>query len=93
MPRITEMIGGEPYVYSPLGEYVVKAQGVCGGRPTFKYTRIPVSGAINRLEAGEDIDAIIESYRNKVSKAAILEALELSRETGTKSKPLKRAAA
>ncbi len=93
MPRITEMIGGEPYVYSPLGEYVVKAQGVCGGRPTFKYTRIPVSGAINRLEAGEGIVAIIESYRNKVSKAAILEALELSRETGTKSKPLKSAAA
>lgn len=93
MPRITEIIGGEPYVYTPLGKYVVRAQGVCGGRPTFKYTRIPVSGAINRLDAGEDIGAIIESYRNRVSKAAILEALELSKKPGTRSKTSKRAAA
>ena len=78
MPRIKEIIGGEPYVYTPLGEYVVKALGVFGGRPTFKYTRIPVAGAINRLDAGENIDSIIKSYRNKVSKAAIMEALELA---------------
>lgn len=93
MPRITEIIGGEPYVYTPLDKHVVRVQSVCGGRPTFKYTRIPVSGAINRLDAGEDIGAIIESYRNRVSKAAILEALELSQKHGARSKTSKRAAA
>lgn len=34
---MTEIVGGEPYEYYPLGEYVVRAPGVCGGRPTFKY--------------------------------------------------------
>jgi len=41
---VTEMVGGEPYQYYPLGQYVVRAIGVCGGRPTFKYTRIEVKG-------------------------------------------------
>jgi len=35
---ITEIVNGEPYHYYPLGDYVVRAIGVCGGRPTFKYT-------------------------------------------------------
>lgn len=44
---ITEMVGGEPYQYCPLGDYVVRAVGVCGGRPTFKYTRIKSTGRLN----------------------------------------------
>ena len=27
---MTEMVGGEPYQYCPLGDYVVRAIGVCG---------------------------------------------------------------
>ena len=41
-----ETIGGEPYQYYPLGKYVVCAIGVCGERPTFKYTRIKTTGAL-----------------------------------------------
>ncbi len=33
---ITEVVNGEPYQYYPLGAYVVRAVGVCGGRPTFQ---------------------------------------------------------
>jgi hypothetical protein len=41
MPElITEIVSGEHYQYCSLGDYVVRAVGVCGGRPTFKYTRI-----------------------------------------------------
>lgn len=29
---VTEIVGGEPYEYVPLGEYVVRAPGVCDGR-------------------------------------------------------------
>ncbi len=39
---ITEMVGDEPYQYYPFGNYIVRAIGVCGGRPTFKYTRIEI---------------------------------------------------
>ena len=28
---VTETVGGEAYQYYPLGEYVVRAVGVCGG--------------------------------------------------------------
>ena len=73
----TETIGNEPYQYYPLGKYVVRAPGICGGRPTFKYTRIEITGALDRLAAGESIDEIIAGYRNKVSREAVVEAVQL----------------
>jgi len=74
---ITEMVGGEPYTYYPLGDYVVRAIGVCGARPTFKYTRIEIAGTLERLAAGENIDDIVAGYRGRVSRAAIVEAMRL----------------
>jgi hypothetical protein len=40
---MTEVVGGELYQYYPLGKHVVRALGVSGGRPTFKYTRIEIT--------------------------------------------------
>ena len=78
MPElITEIVGGETYQYYPLGDYVVRAIGVCGGRPTFKYTRIEITGTLERLAAGESINDIVAGYRGRVSHAAIQEALRL----------------
>jgi len=74
---VTETIGGEFYQYYPLGEYVVRAIGVCGGRPTFKYTRIEITGTLERLAAGESVDAIVEGYGGRVSREAILEATRI----------------
>jgi uncharacterized protein (DUF433 family) len=73
----TEIVGGEPYQYYPLGEYVVRAVGVCGGRPTFKYTRIEITGTLERLAAGENIDEIVKGYRGRVPREAIIEAVRL----------------
>jgi len=74
---ITEMVGGEPYHYYPFGEYVVRAPGVCGGRPTFKYTRIEITGTLERLAAGESVHEIVKGYRGRVSHEAIIEAVRL----------------
>lgn len=74
---VTEIVGGEPYEYYPLGQYIVRASGVCGGRPTFKYTRIEIERALNRLAAGENIEELLLAYRGRVSKEALLEAIEL----------------
>ncbi len=74
---ITEMQSGEPYQYFPLGKHVVRAIGVCGGRPTFKYTRIEITGTLERLAAGENIDDIVAGYRGRVSREAIIEAIHL----------------
>jgi uncharacterized protein (DUF433 family) len=75
---VSEMVGGEPYEYYPLGEHIVAAQGVCGGRPTFKYTRIDVHHALGRLCMGWTTEQVAESY--KLPVAAIHEALHLSAE-------------
>ena len=74
---ITEIVGGEPYLYYPLGDYIVRAMGGCGGRPTFKYTRIEITGTIERLAAGESLEAIVEGYGGRVSREAILEAVRV----------------
>jgi uncharacterized protein (DUF433 family) len=74
---ITEMVGGELYEYYPLGKHIVRAIGVCGGRPTFKYTRIEITGTLERLAAGESLDEVVEGYRGRVSREAIVEAVNL----------------
>ena len=74
---ITEIINGEPYQYYPLGKHVVRAVGVCGGRPTFKYTRIEIAGTLDRLAAGESLDEMVAGYRGRVSRDAIIEAIQI----------------
>jgi uncharacterized protein (DUF433 family) len=74
---ITESLGGEPYQYYPLGEHVVRAVGICGGRPTFKYTRIEITGTLDRLAAGEPLDTIVEGYHGRVSREAVIEAVQI----------------
>jgi len=74
---ITEVAGGETYRYVALGEHVVRAVGVCGGRPTFKYTRIEITGALERLAAGESVEALVAGYRGRVPREAILEAIRI----------------
>jgi uncharacterized protein (DUF433 family) len=73
---VSEIYGGEPYEYYPLGEHVVAAPGVCGGRPTFKYTRIDVRHAISLLSGGWTVEAIAQAYEFPV--VAVQEALELA---------------
>lgn len=71
-----EMVGGEPYEYYRLGHYIVCAPGICGGRPTFKYTRIDVRHALALLTAGRTVDEVAKGYEVPVN--AIHEALLLS---------------
>lgn len=84
---ITETVGNEPYQYYPLGKFVVRAPGVCGGRPTFKYTRIEITGTLDRLAAGETMDEILSGYLNKVSREAVIEAIQLISSQFVKSLP------
>lgn len=78
MPElVTELLGDEPYRYYPLGKHVVRAPGVCGGRPTFKHTRIEITGALERLAAGEPIQEIVRGYEGRVSLEAMEEAVAI----------------
>src|SRR5262245_56981423 len=73
---IHEMRGGESYEYYPLGQYIVAAPGVCGGRPTFKYTRIDVHHALDLLATGRTVEQVAHGY--ELSVEAVQEALKLA---------------
>lgn len=66
------------YKYTPISKNIVICKGVCGGRPTFKYTRIEPIRIVSRLEkSGESIEDIVEDYRGKVTREALIEAVNL----------------
>ncbi len=73
---VCEMVGGEPYEYYPVGRYIVAAPGVCGGRPTFKYTRIDVRHALGLLAMGHTVEQVAHEY--KIPVEAVREALDLA---------------
>src|SRR4029450_10526989 len=73
---VCEMYGDVPYEYYPLGQYMVAAPGVCGGRPTFKYTRIDVHHALGLLAAGRTVEQVAHSYDLPIE--AVQEALKLT---------------
>jgi uncharacterized protein (DUF433 family) len=75
---VVEMVGGESYEFVPIGEHIVQAVGVCGGRPTFKYTRVEVSGVLDRLARGDSIVQIVEAYRGRIPAEAVSEAIALA---------------
>jgi uncharacterized protein (DUF433 family) len=76
---VREFYGGEPYEYYPLGEYVVAAPDVCGGRPTFKYTRLEVSFMLDRLAAGESVEQLVDAYSDShLTREALEEAIGLA---------------
>jgi len=76
---VQEMYGGERYEYYPLGQHVVVAPGVCGGRPTFKYTRLEVSVILAAVAAGEKIEQIVQMYAlSCLTSEAVQEAIQLA---------------
>ena len=75
---VVEIVGGEPYEFMPLGEYIVRAVGICGGRPTVKYTRIEMSHLLDRIAQGDSIEEITGDYRGRVSREAVTEAIEMT---------------
>lgn len=77
MPTNTE--DGADYNFIPIGEFIGVAPGVCGGRPTFKNTRLEVQVVLDLLENGWTIDRIAAEYhRSGVTSDAVREAVRLA---------------
>ena len=86
MKLVRENYGGEPYEYYPLGRYVVAAPGVCGGRPTFKYTRLEAAFMLDRLAHGESIEDLVTAYAaSGLAREALEEAISLAGQALTRS--------
>src|SRR5574341_1818435 len=91
---VREMYGGEVYEYFPLGKYVVAAPGICGGRPTFKYTRLEVSMILALLATGKSVEQIVRDYADsKLTSSAIKEAIRIADKNLLKSTRILRKAA
>jgi uncharacterized protein (DUF433 family) len=73
---VREIYGGEVYEYYPLGEHIVAARGVCGGRPTIKYRRLDARHIIGMLKRGDSPQQISRNYR--IPEAAVKEAIKLA---------------
>jgi uncharacterized protein (DUF433 family) len=79
MKLVREIYEGEVYEYYPLGQYVVAAPGVCGGRPTFKYTRLEVSVILSLIATGETVEQVVEAYAlSQLRSEAVAEAIRLA---------------
>lgn len=76
---VRERYGGETYEYYPIGQHIVAAPGICGGRPTFKYTRLEATMILARLSRGETVEQLLHAYAaSKLSAEAIYEAIHLA---------------
>ncbi|HNS40626.1 MAG TPA: DUF433 domain-containing protein [Promineifilum sp.] len=78
---VREIIDGIAYEYYPLGKYIVAAPGVCGGRPTFKHTRLEVSTILALIAEGRSLDEVVAEYEaSRLTIDAVREALQLADE-------------
>ena len=90
---VREMVGGELYEYYPLGNHIVAAPGVCGGRPTFKDTRLEAAVILDLLAASWTVEQVVHAYAgSRLTPEAVAEAVRLAKEalvaTGTREKPV-----
>jgi uncharacterized protein (DUF433 family) len=72
----TEIIVEGDYEYLPLGQYVVAAVGVCGGRPTIKGHRLDARHIQALLVRGDKPQAIAQRFN--ISLAAVDEVAKLA---------------
>jgi len=86
---VRETVGGEPYAYYPLGKHIVAAPDVCGGRPTFKHTRLEVAVILDLLAAGWTVEQLVCQYaHNRLTPEAIAEAVQLAKEAFVRTAPV-----
>ncbi len=64
-----------------FGQFVVADPEICHGQLTFKGTRILVADVLYLLGRDWDWDRISAAYDNRLSRAAIAEAIDLARES------------
>lgn len=63
------------YEYLPLGQYVVAAIGVCGGRPTIKGHRLDARHVLALLARGDSKKTIAERFSIPLAAVAEVERL------------------
>jgi uncharacterized protein (DUF433 family) len=76
LPLLKERVADREIEYYPLGKYLAIVPGVCGGRPTVKFTRIDARAIIGALKRGDPPELIAEDF--DIPLGAIDEAVQLA---------------
>lgn len=58
-------------------KYISTDPKICGGKPCFRGTRIPVSVVLNYIGAGDSMDTVLENYPD-LTRNHILEAIRFA---------------
>ncbi|MBC7226589.1 MAG: DUF433 domain-containing protein [Thermoflexales bacterium] len=69
-PQAVETVEVEP----PEHPYIVRVEGILGGEPVIRGTRVPVRAIALHYKAGETIDEILEAYPH-LPPAAVVDAI------------------
>lgn len=80
--HVKEDRNGVPYEYYIISDHIVAAPRVCGGRATFKYTRIDVRHVLPKLMAGVPFEEINLQFGGSLSPEALKEAALLASQNG-----------
>jgi len=62
-----------------LGRFIVADPRICGGKPTYKGTRIMVWQVLAMLERGESWNYVRQAWPGQMSDEAIAETIKLAR--------------
>ena len=78
---VRETCGDTLYEYYPIGQRIVAAPGVCGGRPTFKYTRLEVATVLDLPATGWTVERLVQEYaQSHLTAEAIAEVIRVAKE-------------
>jgi uncharacterized protein (DUF433 family) len=61
-----------------IGRYIITDPEICHGKPTFRGTRIMVWQVLEQVARGMAWETIEEEWRGKVTRQAIVEAVQLA---------------
>jgi uncharacterized protein (DUF433 family) len=75
-----------------IGKYLATDTRVCGGRLIFRGTRILVADVLELLAAGYAASEIARQYRDKITVAAVREAVQLTSRGVVREVTVRRAA-
>ena len=75
-----------------IGKYLATDTRVCGGRLIFRGTRILVADALELLAAGYAADEVARQYGERVTAAAVREAVRLTSRGVVREVAVRRAA-
>jgi len=72
--KVDHLVPQRPTI-STKHPYIVQVEGVCGGRPTIRGTRITVQAVVEKIRLGQTPEEIVASYPERLTLAHVYDAL------------------